>query len=161
MAAGWFSVAEAPQHFLSLGLCSSRWLKRALPTLLAAEQTVVLDGDSLVHCDLRSDNLCLRGDSAVLIDWNHACIGNAQLDLMSWLPSLHADGGPEPEEVVGHGHDATGFAAYFSGYWAASAGMPPIPNAPRVRPLQLRQLKVALPWAVRALQLPPLDGCHL
>jgi hypothetical protein len=158
---GWFSVAQNPQPFLSLQLCSATWLERALPTLTAAEREVVLDGNSLVHCDLRSDNLCLRGESAVLIDWNHACIGNAQLDLMSWLPSLHADGGPEPEEVVGHGRGASEFAAYFSGYWAACAGMPPIANAPRVRPLQLQQLKVALPWAVRALKLPPLNGCKL
>jgi hypothetical protein len=158
---GWLTVARNPRPFLNLGLCSAAWLEQSLPSLMAAEREIELEGNSLVHCDLRSDNLCLRGESAVLIDWNHACIGNAQLDVMSWLPSLHAEGGPEPEEVVGHGRGASEFAAYFSGYWAASAGMPPIPNAPRVRPLQLQQLKVALPWAARALQLPPLDGYYL
>jgi hypothetical protein len=124
---GWLTVARNPRPFLNLGLCSAAWLEQSLPSLMAAEREIELEGNSLVHCDLRSDNLCLRGESAVLIDWNHACIGNAQLDVMSWLPSLHAEGGPEPEEVVGHGHGASEFAAYFSGYWAASAGMPPIP----------------------------------
>jgi hypothetical protein len=152
---GWFSVAADPQPFSASGVVFIALAGAALPTLLAAEQRVVLDGDSLVHCDLRSDNLCLRDGRAVLIDWNHACIGNPQLDLMSWLPGLHAEGGPLPEEIAG---DATEFAAYMSGYWAASAGRSPIDGAPRVRPLQLFQLKSALPWAVRVLKLPPLDG---
>lgn len=156
---GWFTVAQNSQPFLSLQLCSATWLERALPTLLAAEREVVLEGNSLVHCDVRSDNLCLRDRRAVLIDWNHACIGNPRLELMSWLPSLHAEGGPLPEELVGNG--GTEFAAYMSGYWAAMAGRPAIEDAPRVRPLQLFQLKSALPWAVRVLELPPLDGCRL
>ena len=45
-----------------------------------------------------------------------------------------------------------------SGYFAARAGLPVIPNAPRVRAVQLAQLRTALPWAQRALGLPPLDG---
>jgi thiamine kinase-like enzyme len=108
-----------------------------------------------VHCDVRSDNLCLRDGRAVFIDWNHACIGNALVDIAGWLPSLQADGGPAPDDVSGP--EMTEIAAFLAGYWAYSAGQPPVPDAPRVRPLQLRQLKTALPWALRALGLPPLD----
>jgi hypothetical protein len=43
-----------------------------------------------------------------------------------------------------------------SGYFAARAGLPTIPSAPRVRDIQRAQLGKALPWAVRALRLPPL-----
>jgi hypothetical protein len=41
---------------------------------------------------------------------------------------------------------------------AARAGLPRIPDAPRVREVQLQHLLSALPWVVRALGLPPLDG---
>ena len=49
-------------------------------------------------------------------------------------------------------------AAVISGYFAQRAGLPKIPTAPRVRQVQRKQLGTALPWAARALGLPPLDG---
>jgi hypothetical protein len=41
-------------------------------------------------------------------------------------------------------------AAVVAGFFAARAGMPDIPKAPRVRGVQLAQLAVALPWAARS-----------
>jgi len=41
---------------------------------------------------VRSDNLCLRDGHAVLLDWNHARIGNAAFDIAFWLPSLVLEG---------------------------------------------------------------------
>ena len=69
-----------------------------------------------------------------------------------WLPSLAYEGGPEPEQIL---PDAPEVAAWVSGFFAARAGLPQIPDAPRVRWVQRRQLATALPWAVRALGLPP------
>jgi hypothetical protein len=94
-------------------------------------------------------------DRAVLVDWNHVCRGNADADIAFWLPSLQSEGGPRPEEV--RQLDPC-WAAVTSGYFARRAGLPPIPQAPAVRGVQLSQLRAALPWAVRALGLPPLDG---
>ena len=48
--------------FLRLGLCSRNWLELALPTLIDAAEGARLEGDSLLHLDIRSDNLCFRGD---------------------------------------------------------------------------------------------------
>ncbi len=45
--------------------------------------------------------------------------------------------------------DGACFAALISGYLAARAGLPIIPDAPLVRKVQLEQLASALPWAVR------------
>src|SRR5436190_17282364 len=56
--AGWHRVAESPMEFLSLGLCSPAWLDEALPTLVQAEASARLAGDSLMHVDVRSDNIC-------------------------------------------------------------------------------------------------------
>ena len=50
------------------------------------------------------------------------------------------------------------YAAWLLGFFAARAGLPPIPDAPGVRPIQLAQLEVVLPWACRLLALPPPGG---
>jgi Phosphotransferase enzyme family len=149
--ASWDRVAADPAPFLSLGICDAAWLERALPTLVDATASTPLAGDAVLHCDVRSDNLCIRHDRAVLFDWNHAGIGNPAADLACWLPSLRLDGGPEPDEVTDAAND---FAAFVSGFFAAHAGLPAPQGAPRVRLFQLRQLEVALPWACRVLQLP-------
>ena len=154
----WGRVAADPGPFLSLGLCSTGWLERALPTLIAAQDALVLAGSDLLHMDVRSDNLCLRPDGrAALVDWNWACRGNGEMDIAAWLPSLHAEGGPLPETIL---PDAGPHASSLAGFWAASAGLPPPPTAPRVRTVQRQQVEVALPWAARALDLPPLDGAR-
>lgn len=147
---GWAVVAAAPAAFLSLGLVSAGWLDRALPLLVAAEAAAQLDGAALLHLDIRSDNLCLRDGRTILVDWNHACLGNPVIDVAFWLPSLQNEGGPPPETLL---PDAPGASAVVSGFFAARAGLPPIPTAPGVRRVQLAQLRAALPWAVRALAL--------
>lgn len=150
----WKGVAENPEAFLSLGLCDTAWLEGALPKLLEAEAALDLSGEALLHMDIRSDNLCFRADgSAVLVDWNWACTGNKMADIACWLPSLASEGGPLPETLL---PDGGPWAAGLSGYFAAHAGIPPPPGAPRVREVQLSQLKACLPWVVRTLGLPEI-----
>lgn len=151
----WRQVEADPRPFLSLRLCSAGWLERALPELLAATEQFPLAGGTFLHLDVRSDNICVRNGRALLVDWNWASIGNATLDVAFWLPSLYVEGGPQPSEVL---PDAAEVTAVVSGFFAAVAGLPPPAGAPTVRPLQLAQLKVALPWAVDVLGLPPLDA---
>jgi hypothetical protein len=153
-AGAWREVADAPAAFLSLGLCGPRWLEGAVPTLAAAAGRAAAEGTALLHWDVRSDNLCLLGDRAMLVDWNWACVGNPRWDLAFWLPSLEAEGGPPPEAVM-TGDDVPALAAIVAGYFCLHAGGPEIPEAPHVRPLQRMQARTALPWAARALGLPP------
>lgn len=155
LTGGWRRVAAEPEPFLGLGLCSAAWLARALPRLCDAEAAAPIDGDDCLHLDVRSDNICLVGERAVLVDWNWACRGNRALDLAGWAPSLHFEGGPAPEALL---PDAAPLAAAISGYFASQAGLPTIPTAPRVRSIQRAQLTTALPWAARALGLPGLGG---
>jgi len=151
----WRRVETDPEDFLSVGVASRSWLQQCLPSLREASDEAPFAGESLVHFDVRSDNLCFRGEHCLLVDWNHASRGNRDLDLVTWLPSLEAEGGPPPETFYS---DGGLFAAWMSGYWAWGVGKPPPPGAPRLREIQLAQLRSALPWAVRALGLPPLDG---
>jgi hypothetical protein len=152
---GWPEIARDPSRFLSLGRCSRAWLDRALPVLAEASSRARFDGAALLHFDVRSDNLCLRGDRAVLVDWNFACVGNPLFDVAAWLPSLHAEGGPEPETILPTTDEVAAIAALLAGNFAARAPRPEIPEAPHVRQLQRAQLATALPWAARALELPP------
>lgn len=153
---GWPDVVVDPQPFLALGICSPAWLDAHLPALADASASAEIGGDSMLHFDVRSDNLCLRGDRAVFVDWNNACVGNAVLDTAAWLPSLHDEGGPAPHEIL---PDETPglpqLASLLAGYFSARAGLPPIPQAPHARPLQLAQSTTSLPWAARLLGLPP------
>ena len=104
--------------------------------------------------DVRSDNLCLTGDRVVFVDWNWAVRGPRDLDLACWLAALRLEGGPLPEEVKpGLG----AYAAGISGFFAKQAHLPPPEGAPTVRRFQLRQLRIALPWACRELGLPQPD----
>jgi hypothetical protein len=153
---GWPDVVADPEPFLSIGLCSPGWLFDHLPALADASAAAEIEGTAFLHFDVRSDNLCLRDGRAALVDWNNACVGNALLDTASWLPSLEAEGGPAPHDIL---PDETpglpAIASLLAGFFCARAGLPPIPQAPHARPLQLMQAKTSLPWAARLLDLPP------
>ncbi len=149
----WRRIADEPRSFLDLELCGAAWLEAALPTLDSATQQAVIEGEALLHMDVRSDNLCLRDGRALLVDWNWACTGDPIFEIAGWLPSLHDEGGPAPQEILPSG--AAELAALLAGYFCSHAGSPPIPEAPHVRELQLRQARTALPWAAAELGLPP------
>lgn len=144
----WHDVARDPAPFLGLGLASPAWLERSLPVLLAASERAPLDGTSLLHCDVRSDNVCVRDGRAVLLDWNRARVGNPAVDVAFWLPSLALEHGLPPDDF-----DVDELAVVVAGLLAARAGLPLPEGGPRVRALQRAQLDVALPWACRALDL--------
>lgn len=147
---GWSQIEADPKPFFALGLCSLEWLEQALPVLRSAAECAPIEGDSLLHLDVRSDNLCLAERGAVLVDWNLVHLGNPDLDLAGWAPSLHLEGGPRPDVTL---PGASGLAAALAGFFSARAGLPPPPTAPGVRSFQLAQARVALPWACRELDL--------
>jgi hypothetical protein len=146
---GWYRVAADPEPFLALRLCSPRWLDEVIERLVDAESRAPLAGDALLHLDVRSDNMCTLGDRTILVDWGAACRGNPEVDRAFWAPSLHMEGGPPPRDLL---PDARDLAALVSGFFAARAGLP-VDGDPRIRALQLAQLRVAFPWAVEALGL--------
>ena len=90
-----------------------------------------------------------------MLDWNWACVGNAELDVAYFVNHVAGTGGPEPGELA---DVDPGWAAVVAGFFAANAGLPEIPHAPTVRTVQREQLRSALPWAVSLLDLEPTDG---
>ncbi|MGH7541566.1 MAG: aminoglycoside phosphotransferase family protein, partial [Gemmatimonadota bacterium] len=77
---GWPEVARDPGPIVATGVCAADWLAQHIGTLRAASAAARIAGSDLLHFDVRSDNLCIRDGLALLVDWNHACIGNALLD---------------------------------------------------------------------------------
>jgi Phosphotransferase enzyme family len=150
LTGGWAQIERDPEPFLATRVRSSEWLETSLPVLRNAAESALVEGDALLHLDVRSDNICLTGRGAVLVDWNQACVGKPELDVAAWLPSLRLEGGPDPEEILTGGG---GFAAVLAGFFASRVGLPPPPTAPQVREIQRAQLEVALAWASRELDL--------
>ena len=151
---GWHQIAKDPGAVPA----SSVWYRRAgsmrrCRRWSRAEAAADLSGDSLVHTDLRSDNIFFHRNLTMLIDWNWASRGNPKFDLVSWLPSLHTEGGPPPWEFT---VDEPNLIAMQAGYLAHRVATPPHDNE-LIRRLQEKQLRSALPWAAKALGLPPLD----
>lgn len=140
----WSAVAADQAPFLGTRLRSERWLDQILPSLLDLKFDDSLDGEGLLHFDVRSDNISLGPEGAVLVDWEFACLGNPRVDLLSWLPSLRAEGGPEPWVVVPHAEPV--LVAFLAGYWSSQAGLPEPSGAPGLRILQRGQAAVALDW---------------
>ena len=147
---GWPIVAADPEPFLSTCVCSREWLAAALPLLAQASSECQLEGEALLHLDLRSDNLCIRDGAVLFVDWNQACVGNPAIDAVAWAPSLRLEGGPDPWKLL---PESGGLAALIAGFFAARAGLPAPATAPTVRVFQRRQAEVALPWAARELGL--------
>ncbi len=75
-----------------------------------------------MHNDVRSDNLCIHRGSALLIDWDLACIGNPQFDVAFWIPSLALESGSSPEDLMPK--CPAELVAYITGFFALAPGGP-------------------------------------
>jgi aminoglycoside phosphotransferase (APT) family kinase protein len=111
-------------------------------------------GDTLVHGDLRADNMLLAGDRVLFVDWPHAGVGAAWFDLLGMLPSVAMQGGPDPVEVwrtspLARAADPAAVdsvLAGLAGFFVHSALLPPPPGLPRLREFQRLQGVPALAW---------------
>lgn len=152
--AAWDAVAREPRTVPEPRAAVGAVARALSARLLEASQPTLLDGEALLHSAVRSDNLCIRADRVVFVDWNLACIGNAAFDIAFWLPSLTLEDGPQPDDIARDWPGVNALAATVAGFFAARAGLRLPPGAPAVRAFQLAQLEVALPWASRVLELP-------
>jgi hypothetical protein len=148
----WERVAAEPSGLLASGVVSAAWLDRYLQPLLDAQSRGSTRGDSLLHVDIRSDNLCFRSGSAMLVDWNHAARGDSRWDRLLMLQTIVLEGGPPAQEQAPDADPA--IVVWLAGYFAARVGLPAPEGAPGVRRFQRAQLDVVLPWACRLVDIP-------
>ncbi|MCK2215138.1 aminoglycoside phosphotransferase family protein [Actinomadura sp. ATCC 31491] len=107
-------------------------------------------GDSLVHADLRADNILLSGERVYVVDWPWACHAVPWFDLVGMLPSVGMQGGPRPWELFDDPDPAvTAVVAALAGYFVRQSRQPAPPGLPTVREFQGAQGVVALDWLRR------------
>jgi Ser/Thr protein kinase RdoA (MazF antagonist) len=85
------------------------WLDaRARSLIDAFAETTFPLGVGLVHADAHNENLVRQGDGWVLIDWDQACLGPRELDLLAGLPDhFHASDADRTEFLTTYGYDLT------------------------------------------------------
>jgi aminoglycoside phosphotransferase (APT) family kinase protein len=111
-------------------------------------------GDTLLHLDLRADNMIVTDDRVWLVDWPWAARGDPTFDLLAFCPSVAMQGGPPPAETfamspVGRRADPDAvrtLVATIAGYFAVKALTPPPPGLPTVRGFQAAQGEIAMRW---------------
>lgn len=140
------------------------WTRRHLDLLaeLEARHPAASAGGTLLHSDLRADNLLVRPDgSVVVVDWPHACVGAAWVDKALMLPSAALGGGPSPAQVeqaldpfAGADPEAVdAVLVAFAGYLTVRGAAPDPPGLPTVRAFQRAQAEVTRAWLRHRLRL--------
>jgi hypothetical protein len=117
------------------------------------------EGDTLLHCDVRSDNLLFGPAGVVFVDWPHAAIGAPVLDIVIWAPSVTLEGGSSPEELLLRNPAAAGadpaavtsLVAAVAGFFVTHSLRPDPPGLPTLRRFQAAQGEVALAWLRRRI----------
>jgi len=149
---GWRSLAADP----ALAARLDPWARENLGRLAALEVRgpTAAAGDTLVHLDLRADNILLTGERVLFVDWPHAAVGAPWVDLLGMLPSVAMQGGPDPAEVWRTSplaRDADPAAvdsmlAAVAGYFVHGSLLPDPPGLPTLRRFQQLQGEPALAW---------------
>ena len=121
---------------------------------LAAGFAEVVSGDTLVHVDVRDDNLLLTADGrALLCDWNWPAVGAAWLDSLFLLIGPRGDG-LDVEAVIASrallrdvpADDIDRVLALAAAYFLKGAGDPVPPTSPYLRDVQRWQGEVVWDW---------------
>jgi aminoglycoside phosphotransferase (APT) family kinase protein len=132
------------------------WSARHLEALaeLEAGSVEAASGNTLLHLDLRADNMLLTPDRVLLVDWAHARVGAAWVDSVFFAPSVTMQGGPPPREILqshpagraAHPAAVTSVIASMAGFFTCEALRPPPPGLPTLRAFQEAQGAVARRW---------------
>jgi aminoglycoside phosphotransferase (APT) family kinase protein len=160
--AGWSRVRADPPEDLD------PWARANLDRLagLAERAPYALSGGTLVHTDVRADNLLVRPDGqVVLVDWPWACRGPAWLDRVLLLVNVQLYGGHDVEALLGEhvgtavdADDVDALLAGLTGYFVDAARHPAPVGLPTVRAFQRDQGRSTLAWLRRRLSRPRGPG---
>jgi hypothetical protein len=152
----WREMAAAAKHHPNSLRGIDPWARGRLPQLVKLERRFEAAslGDTLLHSDLRADNILLSKDRVYFADWPGACVGARWVDLLGFLPSVAMQGGPRPWTIFDksrltegvEGEDVDSVLAALTGYFVGSARKPPPPGLSTLRPFQAAQGVEALMW---------------
>ena len=161
--AGWTKVDTG---LLPYDMNTNQWITNHIGLLadLAAEAVRRSTGTSLVHGDLRADNILFRNSDgqAMLLDWPWAQVGSPWFDPISLLvnvlllrPGFDIDQTLATHPVFDGMPDGTAecFFAGLGAYFTYQATQPPVPGITGLRTFQRDQGVVVLDWLRHRLDL--------
>lgn len=150
---GWARVAEEAGLLDRLG---DPFVDSNLAALIELETHAASasSGETLLHLDIRADNVLLSDRGPVFVDWAQAGVGARWVDLLLFLPSVAMQGGPEPGSVFDNHALAAGVSAddvsamvcALAGFYIERGLRPPAPGRTTVRRFQYVQGLKALDW---------------
>jgi len=156
---GWRALASGPADDRL-----DRWSRAHLSELAALEATwgAHAAGATLLHGDIRADNLLLTGEAlpgVMVVDWPHACQGAAFADLVLFAPSVAMQGGPEPAALLArsqigraaHPDAVRAVVCALGGSFTERSLSPSPPGLPTVRRFQAAQAEVTRRWLATLL----------
>lgn len=152
----WRDVLEVGDPALELIDAVAPWAAKHVDRLVALEESweEAASGTTLVHGDIRADNILLAPDRVTFVDWPWASVGAKWVDLLLLLPSVAMQGGPHPW-LVFDDHplgrmappDATdAVLAALAGFFVWGSCQPPPPGLPTLRAFQKGQGLAAVAW---------------
>jgi Phosphotransferase enzyme family len=152
---GWAELAAMARPPGGLDEWSGRNLDRL--AMLESGWRGAVAGGTLLHCDVRADNLLVTKGGIVFVDWPHACVGVPVFDLVLWAPSVQLEGGPGPEDLLGLSAPSSVvdrdtlavLVAALAGFFVSHSLRPPPPGIPTLRAFQAAQGAVAMGWLQR------------
>ena len=146
---GWVYALERGTY--RLDPWATRNLERLGQLELRAPSAVA--GDTLLHFDLRADNILISGDRVFGVDWPWARRGAPWVDWVGMAPSVEMQGGPRCEDFLSlfdvrgvPGDSITEVLCSIAGYFCVHALDKPPRGIPTVRAFQAAQGVVALRW---------------
>jgi len=156
---GWRKLGAATRTGADDLVGVPEWARRHLERLatLESEWQEASAGPTLLHFDLRADNILLAPDRVLVVDWPHGSLGAGWMELLQLLPSIAMQGGPRPWEIFDShplGRPApdravTAVLAALAGYFIVQSRLPAPPGLPTLRAFQRDQGIPALEWLMR------------
>lgn len=152
--AGWRRLQADPAESVD------PWIQVRLDDLAELSESTLarLGGDTVVHCDVRADNLLVRSDgSMVLVDWPWALVGPDWLDRFLLVINIDLYGGHDAEALVQRHLAAvdpeliTGALAGLCAFLTDAGRQPPVPGLPTLRAFQQAQADSTTAWLRRRL----------
>lgn len=147
---GWQRALAGGEHRLDV------WTTKNLKRLadLESQAPVLVGGNTLLHFDIRADNLLITADQRVyVVDWPWARIGAPFVDWLTMAPSVAMQGGPQPEDFLARfdvadvpPHSIDAALCSLAGFFVVHSLQPPPPGLPTLRAFQAAQGAVALAW---------------
>jgi len=137
---GWRRITDNPPADLD------SWLFTRLDELVTRSTNVLakLTGDTLVHLDVRADNMILTpAGEIVLVDWPWGSNGPDWLDRSLLALNVLVHGGDGEALLPAEGEDVL---IGFAGYFVDRSRDPAPPGLPTVRAFQRAQADALLPW---------------